>query len=69
MAGYVFEETVCDECGGTHTVYLEEDGAFDVANRYVYVCSQTAEIAVIRRFSKVVAAASRPAGSIVGLPG
>jgi len=69
MAVYVFEQTVCDECGGAHTVYLEEDGEFNGAMRYVYVCSLTAEIAVIRRFSKVVVAVSRPAGSIVCLPG
>jgi len=69
MAGYVFEETVCAECGGTHTVYLEDDGAFDLGNNYVYVCSETSEIVTIRRFSKVVAAESRPAESLVCLPG
>jgi len=68
MGGYVFEGIVCDECGGTHTVYLEDDGAFDLGNNYVYVCSETGEITAVRRFSKAVVAESRPAGSIVCLP-
>jgi hypothetical protein len=69
MAGYVFEGTVCDECGGTHKVYLEEDGDFNWPNRYVFVCDQTGEIVTVERFGKVVTAQSRPPGSIVCLPG
>ena len=70
MTGYLFDGVECEQCGRLHSLFLDaEDGAFTSTGRYVFVCSQTGDIATIRQFRSVLAVASKPGNSIDCLPG